>query len=261
MGLFDGAKRAISGNRAYRIHVDGNKLAAEGKPKEAIEKYKTALRLYEEAMEANAAAPNIVLAYSALLMRQGQFDKSKATLEALSRVKTLSKDDWFELRMQYSLLLWRAGELDRAFDTIGRAAAYKMNGNVYSTLGMYWVDRAIQTGDFEGAMKFNQAAMDYDDEDAATLDNMGQLYEGMAAKEGDSAKAEEYLDKAVDYFEKAHKQKPRQITTLYFLARLYHRRGQDDKARKLLSIKDTLYISAVCPVTREMIEALAKEIG
>ena len=71
----------------------------------------------------------------------------------------------------------------------------------------------------------------------------------------------EYRAKAVEYFRRAYHEKPRQITTLYYLARLFHRDGQDDKARKLLSARDTLYFSAVCPVTREMMEALAKEVG
>ena len=49
MGLFDGAKSAVSGNRAYRLHVDANKLTGEGKTAQAKEKYQAALKLYDEA--------------------------------------------------------------------------------------------------------------------------------------------------------------------------------------------------------------------
>ncbi len=259
MGLFDAAKATVTGNKAYRMHVDANKLAAEGKPAEAGAKYREALRLYGEAYRLGNVAPNIQQGYTLLLLREGCFDEARALLERRAKDKSLSKDDWFQLRLQYAICLWCTGELDRALETMGRAAQYKMNGNVYSTMGMFWVDKAKQTGDFEEALKFNREALDYDDEDAATLDNMGQLYEAMA--DADAEKGAEYRAEALKYYEKAHAQKPRQITTLYYLARMYHRDGDDARARKLLSIKDTLYFSQICPVTKEMMDELAREIG
>ena len=261
MGIFDAAKAAVSGNKAYRLHVDANKLANDGKPREAREKYQNALKLYDEADRLGVTAQNILQGYAVLLMREGEFEKARELMQRISKMKGPSKDDWFQLRLQYSIYQWKVGRLDEAIETIGRAASHKMNGTIYGTLGMYWVDKAKQTGDFQAALEFNQKAMDYDDEDAATLDNMGQLYEAMAEAEGAGEKAEEYRAKAVEYFRRAYHEKPRQITTLYYLARLFHRDGQDDKARKLLSARDTLYFSAVCPVTREMMEALAKEVG
>ena len=128
-------------------------------------------------------------------------------------------------------------------------------------LGMYRVDKAKQTGDFAQALEFNQEALDYDDEDAATLDNMGQLYQAMAEAEADGEKAAGYREKAIGFYEKAHEIKPRQITTIYCLARMLHEDGDDERARELLSCRDTLYISAICPITRQMLDALAKEIG
>ena len=79
-----------------------------------------------------------------------------------------------------------------------------MNGSIYGTLGMYWVDKARQTGEFGPALEFNRQAMDYDDEDAATLDNMAQLYEAMA--EGAGEKAGEYREKALGFYKKAHEE-------------------------------------------------------
>ncbi len=61
----------------------------------------------------------------------------------------------------------------------------------------------------EKARAFNQEAVDYDDEDSICLDNMGQfLY-----------RAEGNREAAKPWFEKAHKVKPEQIDTLYFLSR------------------------------------------
>jgi len=261
MGFFDAAKAAYNGNRAYHLHTDANKLAGEGKVAQAKEKYAEALKLYGEAARQGNAASNVMQAYTLLLMREGEFETARELLEAMSRRKGLSDGEWSQLRLQYAIYLWHAGEIDRAIETIGRAAAKGMNGSIYSTLGMFWVDKAKQTGEFGPALEFNRQAMDYDDEDAATLDNMAQLCEAMAAAESDAAQAEAYRAQAMDYYKKAHAQKPRQITTIYYLARMLHQNGDDAGARKLLADRDTLYISAICPVTREMMDALAAEVG
>lgn len=261
MGFFDAAKAAYNGNRAYHLHVDANKLAGEGKVAQAKEKYQAALKLYDEAVRQGNTAPNIMQAYTLLLMREGEFERARELMEGMSRQKGLSDGDWFQLRIQYSICLWHTGQLDRAIETIGRAAAHKMNGSIYGTLGMYWVDKARQTGEFGPALEFNRQAMDYDDEDAATLDNMAQLHEVMAEAEQDGEKAAAYRAQALKYYKKAHAQKPRQITTIYYLARMLHQNGDDAGARKLLEMRDTLYISAICPVTREMIDALAAEVA
>ena len=259
MGFFDTAKAAIIGNKAYRLHVDANKIAGEGKPEEAGAKYAEALRLYSESERLGNIAPNVTQGHALLLLREGRTEEAKALLEKMSKNKSLSKDDWFQLRVQYSICLWRLGELDKAMETMGRAAAYKMNGNVYSTFGMYWVDKARRDGDYEAALEFNNQALDYDDEDAATLDNLGQLYYDLAGREPE--RAAEHRDRALDFFKKAHEAKPRQITTIYYLAKMCHEDGDDAKARELLSVRDSLYITAICPVTREMLDALAKEVG
>lgn len=261
MGLFDAAKATFLGNKAYRAHVDGNKLAREGKPDQAAEKYRAALGQYEEAVRLGIDAQNILRGYAILLMREGEFDRADELMQRMSHMKNLSKDDWFELRVDYSICQWKTNRLDKAMETITRAAEYKMNGMIYGTLGMYWVEKAKATGEFEAALDFNNKALDYDDEDPSTLDNLGQLYEAMAEAEAAGEKAAEYRASAMDFYRRAHRAKPRQITTLYYLARMYHQDGSDDKARKLLSIRDTLYFSALCPITREMMEALAREIG
>ncbi len=61
----------------------------------------------------------------------------------------------------------------------------------------------------EKARAFNEEAVEYDDEDPICLDNMGQFfYRVLGDREG-----------AKPWFEKAHREKPEQIDTLYFLSR------------------------------------------
>lgn len=260
MGIFDSAKGAIYGNRAYRAHVDAGKLANDGQVKQAGEKYREALGLYEKAEQLGNVSPNILLAYALLLMREGAFDRSKELMHKINRIDHLSDEDRFQLRQYYSILLWRTGHLDEAIETIERAAAYKVNGSIYGTLGMYLVDKAKETGIFEEALAYNRQAMDYDDEDAATLDNMGQLYEAMSRSPSMRENAVEYRAQARQYYEKAHEVRPRQITTIYCLAHMAHEDGDDTRAAEFLTGLDTLYFSAICPITRAMMDELADEI-
>ncbi len=76
----------------------------------------------------------------------------------------------------------------------------------------------------EKAQAFNQEAVDYDDEDPICLDNMGQfLYRVRGDREG-----------AKPWFEKAHKVKPEQIDTLFFLSRYDLEEGNREGAREKL---------------------------
>ena len=259
MGFLDGARANAYANKGYKEHAAANRLSDDGKKEEARKKYAAALGLYREAEKLAPMNVNYLMGYIILLMREGFFEEAKEKMLAAEKRKDLKKDGWYSLRLYFSYYQWHCGELDKAIETIRRAGKEKMTGLIYSTLGMYLIDKARQTGDFTEAMSFNLEAMDYDDEDGATLDNMGQLYDAMSRAEPD--KAEEYHKKAIDYFKKAREAKPRQITTIYWLAKLFHEDGDDVRARKVLTPVPTLYYSRLCPVSEEMMDALVKEVG
>lgn len=260
MGLFSGAKAQISGQRAIRTHIAANQAANEGKLAEAKEKYAQAYKLYEEALKEEGQKPNVPQSFAILLMRLGEFDRAMAIMEKL-RLQKLTDADWFDLRLNYAICLWKKGRLDDAIATGNRAFQIKKCASIYSTLGMFLVEKADQTGDFEAARAFNDEGMAYDDEDAGVLDNMGEMYEAMSKREADPERASEYRAQAKEYFEKAHKEKPRQITTIYSLARMRHEDGEDDDARRVLRDAQNLYYSAVCSVSEDMMEALKREVG
>ena len=256
MGLFS----ALSGQKAVRTHISANEAANAGKVAEAKQKYAQAYRLYEEALRDGGQKNSVHQSFAILLMRLGEFDRAMSVMEAL-RLKKLTDDEWFDLRLNYAVCLWKKGRLDDAIATAKRAAQIKKPAALYNTLGMYLVEQAEKTGDFAEAEAFNAEAMDYDDEDAGVLDNMGEMLEAMSKHADDPAKAAEYRAKAKDYFEKAHKEKPRQITTIYSLARMRHEDGEDAEARRVLADAKDLYYSAVCSVSEDMMEALKREVG
>lgn len=258
MGLFSEAKAQLNAQKANRAHVAGNEAASAGRLEEAREKYRQAYSHYEAAVKDDPQKAAIHQSFAILLMRLGEFDRAKAIMERIRLMKNLTPDDWFELRLNYSVCLWKEGRLDDAIATARRAGQIKRSVALYNTLGMYLVDKAKQTGDFAELEAFNRESMDYDDEDAGLLDNMGGMYEARSLFADDPGPDRE---KAKEYYARAHKIKPRQITTTYTLARMYHEDGQDDLARKTLEGTEDLYYSAICSVSRDMMEDLKREVG
>ena len=258
MGFLNVAKAQINGQKAYRAHIAANELANSGKPKEAAAKYEQVRRQYEEALAGAPQPPNIRLGYATLLMRLGEFERAMDAMQQLRTDKMMKENDWFDLRINYSVCLWRLGRLEEAIATGKRAAQIKKPAALYNTLGMYLVEQAAQTGDFAEAEAFCAEAMDYDDEDPGILDNMGALYEAKAKYATDPS---EDRRQAKEYYARAHAIKPRQITTMYALAKMHHEDGEDDRARKALEPAENLYYSAVCAVSEDMLEDLKRELG
>ena len=113
---------------------------------------------------------------------------------------------------------------------------------IYETLGYLY----IEAGDAEKALAYNMEAYEYDDEDAITLDNLGQLHYRLL---GDKATAKEYFEKALEL-------KPGQIDTLYFLAKYDIEAGDTEAAREKLETALEGRFSPLNYASKEMVEEL-----
>ena len=264
MSFFDDMKTNKLGQKAYNTHVQANEMNKRGRMAESKAKYEEARKLYDEAYAAGCRRNNIMMAYSILLMRLGEFTKARELMKEISAIGGMTEDTHFELRVNYSICLWRLGILDEAIKTIQYAGKHSKNSSYYSSLGTYLVEQAGQNGDFETARAFLEEAMDYDDEDAATLDNYGEYYRLLserAAAKGDGETAVELRNQSKDFFERAHKQKPSQITTLYALAKFEKEDGNLERARELTDKAIMHWSSMICPVSVEQLQALRAELG
>ena len=264
MGFFDGMKTNKLGQKAYNTHVQANDLNKRGRMAEAKAKFEDAKKQYEEAYAAGCRRTNILMAYAVLLMRLGDFARARELMKEISAIGGLSEDTHFELRVNYSICLWRLGILDEAIKTIAYAGKHAKNGSYYSSLGTFLVEQAGRTGqesDFEAAKALLDEAMDYDDEDAATLDNYGEYYRLLSLREGDAELAAGLLAQSRNYYELAHKQKPGQITTLYALAKFEKEDGNLARARELTDKAIMHWSSKVCPISLEQLQALKAELG
>ena len=264
MGFLDSLKGNTAGAKAYRTHISAMQLRKAGKYAESEAKLDEAIRLYGEAYAAGYRKTAALQGYALLLMRRGEFERAREIMLECNKDKSMSADDRFSLRVDYSICQWKMGRLDKAIETIQNAARAKKNGSIYTTLGMFLVERARETGEFDEALAFNEEALDYDDEDAGVLDNVGQLYMIMAEKlraGGEAEQAAECRKKALDALKKANELKPDQVSSAYYLAKLLHEDGDDARARSLLDHVLKIPFSAIMQVSREEAEALRKAVG
>ena len=190
MGLLDGIKVRTALTKHQKGDIEGAKKDYEALVKNGIMK------------------PNFLLPYTVLLLRDGgeeNYQLVKNLLAKIQRSPELTKEDRSQLLMNFSVADWKLGNQEKAIKLMESAHKERPCGLTYQTLGFLYVE----TGDAEKAMSFNQEALDYDNDDSVTLDNLGQLYYRLL----DDKK------KAKEYFDLAHAKKPGQIDTLWFLSR------------------------------------------
>ena len=264
MGFFDNMKVERMGKQAYNAHVQANDLQRRGKVTDARAKYEEALQLYRQAYDAGCRKTGILMSYAVLMMRLGMFAEARELMKEVSAIGGMTEDVHFELRVNYSICLWRMGILDKAIETIEYAGKHAKNSSYYSSLGTFLVEKAGKSGeeaDFEAARALLDEAMDYDDEDAATLDNYGEYFRQRSLHASDAQEAAQLRRTAVDYYERAYPQKPSQITTLYALANFAKEDGDQERARELVD-KALLHSgSCVCPISLDMLKELRAQLN
>lgn len=179
-----------------------------------------AKKLYEQAVADGLNDPRYILSYSVLLIREGEYEKARELLVKHQKNPNLSADSRKQLFVNYAACVYKMGDLEKGISVLESQHAKEPSGLIYETLGYLY----IEAGDKEKALQFNQEAMEYDDEDPITLDNLGQTYYRLM---DDKEKAKEYFLKALDI-------KPGQIDTLFFLAHYDLEAGDKDAAKTKL---------------------------
>lgn len=221
----------LAGNKALSAHSKGD--------------YRTALKLYEEAYAKGMDKPRLLKSYCVLLIRTSQFDKALEIIKQLEK-KPLDDKVKTDLHINYAIILWKKGYLDRAMEILENEFRRMKNGTLYSIIGYL----KIEQGDLEEAIRFNKEAVEYDEEDAVFLDNLGQTYYRLA---GDKETAKIYFDKAIAI-------RPKSIDTNYFLALYDIENGDIQSAKDRL---DTARLGMTSPLnyaTPEMIDAKRDEL-
>lgn len=211
--------------KAYKAH-------REGRTEEA-------LKLYEECVNEDLKDVETLLAYSLLLLRVGEFAKARELLVKIQRYP-MKPEQKTNLYVNYAAAVFRMGEREKAIDVLEKQHAKGESGLIYETLGYLYVEM----GDFDKALEYNLQALDYDEEDPVTLDNLGQAYYRL---KGDKETAKKYFDKAIEI-------KPSQIDTRFFLALYDIEAGNTEEARETLEELLTARISPLNYASKERIQ-------
>ncbi len=208
-----------------------------------------ALQMYEELYDSGLVQASYMLPYSVLLLRSGKegvYQKVREIMVKAQKAPDLTDDKRQQLLMNYAIAVWKLGELDKAVSTLEASHQKSPNSLTYQSLGFLY----IETGDADKALKYNLEALDYDDEDPITLDNLGQVYYRLL----DDKKT------AREYFEKAHAIKPTQIDTLYFLALMEEEEGKYAAAEEKMETALEGNFSPLNHVNREMAQELYNRV-
>ncbi len=222
-------------NKAYRAQQKGDSGEA--------------MRLFEECFNEGLADPRYMLTYAVLLIRDGQYQKAKDLLVKYQKAPGMTPDQRVTLIVDYAACCYRLGDLDKGVAKLEEMFRKHPSGLIYQTLGYLYVEQfdaskkaaflarateaqepadpaatliAQEQGEEipltpedrweagrKKTLKFNQDAVEYDDEDPVCLDNLGQTWYRVM---GDKEEAKQYFDRAIAI-------KPEQIDTLYFLSR------------------------------------------
>ena len=221
-------------------------LLANLKARQAILKQQkgeteAAAALYEEALAKGLNSASSMLSYSVLLLRNGEYEKAKSLLAKVQKVPGLQDAQKQQMFMNYAVACYKLGDLPKAIELMEKQHGRGGSGIIYQTLGYLYVE----TGNMDKAISFNKEAVEYDDEDAIVLDNLGQAYYRVA---NDKETAKKYFDKALEI-------KPGQIDTLYFLALYDIDAGRKEEALEKLELALQGRFSPLNYANRERIQA------
>ncbi len=203
-----------------------------------------AMRQYAALYQEGVIQAAYILPYTVLLLRKGGEDNYALVREMLKKAEKapdMTAERRQQLHLNYAVASWKLGEMDKAISLLEASHRKAPCGNTYGALGFLYVEK----GDVDKALAYNLEALDYDDEDPITLDNLAQTYYRLV---GDK-------EKAKVYFEKAHAIKPGQIDTLYFLSRYDLDAGDTKAAIEKLETALEGRFSPLNYVTKEQLES------
>ncbi|MBQ9299910.1 MAG: tetratricopeptide repeat protein [Clostridia bacterium] len=225
MGMFDSFKA----RKALIDHRKGNIAAARA--------------AYEALYADGFINASYMISWSYILLREGGEENYKKVKEILVKAQkdpTLTEQQRGDLLVNFAVADYKLGNTEKAVELLERVHQKTPKGETYGALGYV----LIEQGDAEKALAFNEAALEYDDEDPVILDNLGQIHYRLLNNK----------EKALEYFNRAHELKPGQIDTLWFLSRYDLEAGKKDDAIEKLTTALEGRFSPLNYVTKATVE-------
>lgn len=227
MGKFKNAYYAFMGNMKY------SKGDMNG-----------ALEWFGKACEEKKPNPKLVVSYGYLLLKMGKIQEAEKVLERLLHSKQ-SDEIEMNAKLNFALVLWKKGELDKAVDMMYEVYDNYKNSTVYGSLGYL----LIVKGDLKKALEFNLEAYVYNDNDGIILDNLGQTY---------------YLrgefNSAMEIYKKLMALSPSFAEAYYNYGLVLMKIEQYEKALEMIKKSASYTLSSLSTITRDNINEKIEEI-
>jgi len=184
------------------------------------------------------------ITYAYFLLIQGQVDKAEGLIKSMLN-KEMNDNDKISLSLNYSLVMWKKNDVDKAIDILKKTYIDNKNTLIYQNLGYF----LILKGDYNKALEFNLEALDYNSSDAGIMDNLAQTYYYL----------EEY-DKAIELFNEVISKKPTFATPYYYYALTLVNKNNEEKAVEILKQGLVCKFTSLSIITKEDLEAKIFEL-
>lgn len=182
--------------------------------------------------------------YVYFLLLQGQVDKAEGLIKSLLK-KEMSGKDKISLSLNYSLVMWKKNDIDKAIDILKKTYTDNKNTLIYQNLGYF----LILKRDYKKALELNLEAIDYNSSDSGIMDNLAQTYYYL----------EEY-DKAIELFNEVISKKPTFVTPYYYYALTLINKNNEEKAVEILKLGLDCKFTSLSIITKEDLEAKILEL-
>ncbi len=200
----------------------------------------------EKAYDKGLAKPSYLTAYGALLMQDGEFQKCKEVYERAMDGLGVNVMYYTAIKSSIVTCDYKLGNVEQAT----RDAEELYNDMKSTTACVLYGYILLDQGDLEKALQVNLASYEYDEDDVAICDNLGQTYYRL----GDYENAEKYFREAIAI-------KRGMIDSCYFLSLMLLERGGDlNEIYELLDDAMDSNFSALTTVTKDELKAKYEEV-
>jgi tetratricopeptide (TPR) repeat protein len=142
-----------------------------GSNRQAKNDLKKAELFYREAYRAKNSSMRIKTSYAYFLLSKGDLKEADKVLKELLK-NNLTSTDEINVKLNYSLVLWKRNELDKAIELLMDLYQRYKTIVIYQNLGFFM----ILKGDYDKAIEINLEAYEYDSSNGGILDNLAQNY-------------------------------------------------------------------------------------
>ena len=201
-------------------------------------------KYFKMAHKTGNMTPECKIQYSSFCLRESDFKTGRRLLYEIINSKSVTRAQKLDAKHNLSVLIWKEGDLNEAIEILEEVHEEKTASNTYGTLGVFYLEKAKEDGDYGSIVDFMLEAYDYNDSDKTIADNLGETY----LKMGEYEKAKEVYEKLLT---------AEFVTPMpyYNYGLVLKALGENEKALENFEKALNCRFTSVLTVTEEMVQA------